>query len=36
MNLDDWTECVGIWLLFCLVVFAVSGAAAVIWILATQ
>jgi hypothetical protein len=36
LNLADWTECFGIWLLLTFVVFVFSGAAAMIRILATQ
>jgi hypothetical protein len=33
INLDDWVEWIGVWLLACMVVLAVTGAAAMIWIL---
>ncbi|KAF1921879.1 hypothetical protein BDU57DRAFT_65078 [Ampelomyces quisqualis] len=36
VDLDDWTEWIGIWLLTCMVMMALAGAAAVLWILVTQ
>jgi hypothetical protein len=36
IKLDDWTEWIGIWLLTCMVVMGLAGAAAVVWILVTQ
>lgn len=33
---DDWTACVGVWLLACMSAMVILGGAAVIWMLVTQ
>lgn len=36
LNLDDRTGCISIRILFCMIVLALSAAAAIVWILGTQ
>jgi hypothetical protein len=36
IDLDEWSACIGVWLLTAFMVMLVTGAAAVIWILVTR
>tara|TARA_R110002003_G_scaffold46_21_gene3875 strand:- start:14823 stop:15281 length:459 start_codon:yes stop_codon:yes gene_type:complete len=36
INLDEWSACIGVWLLTALLAMLVTGAAAVIWMLVTR